>query len=486
MEHTGRIAEPPHPLVRRLLFEDRLSDELEHDLPFMCQIDRAHVVMLAGCGIVGRQAAAEMLDTIDKLEAQAFAPLRGRPAPRGLYLLYEDYLIERTGTQAGGMLHAGRSRNDLGATALCLRLRAPFADLLKAALGLEATLLGRARRCARVPMPLYTHFQAALPVTLGHYLVGTAVALDRDVEGLLAAGAGLRRCPLGAAAGGGTTLPIDPRRTARLLGFDEPVHNSIDAVASRDTVLRLLAAAAVLGVTLSRLATDLLLWSSREFGFLHLPDEAVGSSSAMPQKRNPFVLEHVQGRGSTPVGGFVAAASAMRSTPFTNSIAAGREAVEHVWKALADTTTAARLARFVVARARPVEREMQGRAEAGNVTATAMAEALVADAHVPFRTAHRVVGELVRSANGDAAAVECEVVRLLREHGVDASPSAFAPEEVVARARGLGGPAAGPAAAAFDTARARWASRIAETRAFARRWAEGRRELADAVEELTA
>jgi argininosuccinate lyase len=486
MEHTGRIAKPPHPLLRRLLFEEQLPKELEHDLPLMCQIDRAHMVMLAGCGIVDRRAAAAVLHAIDELEAQAFAPLSARPAPRGLYLLYEDYLIERTGAEAGGMLHAGRSRNDLGATALCLRLRAPFVDLLKTALGLEATLLARARRYACVPMPLYTHFQAALPVTLGHYLLATAGALDRDVEGVLAAGAGLRRCPLGAAAGGGTTLPIDPEWTAGLLGFDEPVRNSIDAVASRDTVLRLLAAAAVLGVTLSRLAADLLLWSSREFGFLDLPDEAVGSSSAMPQKRNPFVLEHVQGRGATPLGAFVAAASAMRSTPFTNSVAAGREAVRHVWEALADTATAARLARLVVARARPVEGEMRARAEAGNVTAPAMAESLVADACVPFRTAHRMVGELVRNANGEAAAVEGGVVRLLREHGVDTSPSAFTPKEVIARARGPGGPAAGSAAAAFDAARVRWASRVGEARAFELRWAEGRRELARAVEELTA
>ena len=164
-------------------------------------------------------------------------------------------------------------------------------------------------------MPGYTHYQAAVPTTYGHHLGGVAGAIDRDLEALAAASAGLDTSPLGAGVGHGTTQPIAPVRTAALLGFERPAPHSLDAVASRDVVLRLLAAAAVLGVTASRLAADLLLWTTAEFAFLELPDELVGSSSAMPQKRNPFLLEHVKGRSARAAGAFVAAATAMHASP---------------------------------------------------------------------------------------------------------------------------------------------------------------------------
>src|SRR5205823_6718531 len=137
-----------------------------------------------------------------------FAALRDRAAPRGLYLLYESYLIEQLGARAGGVLHTARSRNDLNATILRLRLRGPYLRLLREALRLQAVLLSRARRFSGVVMPIYTHFQAALPVTYGHYLAGVAQALERDIAGLIALADDLNRCPLGAGAVGGTSLPI--------------------------------------------------------------------------------------------------------------------------------------------------------------------------------------------------------------------------------------------------------------------------------------
>src|SRR6185369_13149244 len=163
---------------------------------------------------------------------------------------------------------------------------------------------------ADVTMPVYTHYQAAVPITYGHYLTGVGFALSRDIAGLMSVIADLNACPLGAGAVSGTSLPIDPARTAGLLGFDQPVPHSIDAVASRDVILRLLSAAAILGVSLSRVASDLLLWTSVEFGFLTVPDTLAGSSSMMPQKRNVYMLEHVEGRSAAALGAFVHAAAA--------------------------------------------------------------------------------------------------------------------------------------------------------------------------------
>src|SRR5262249_17458275 len=202
------------------------------------------------------------------------------------------------------------ARNDLNATVLRIRLRQPILRLLSESLRLQAVLLRRARKFRRIVMPAYTHYQAAVPVTYGHYLAGVAGALERDILGLIEGSRELDFCPLGAGSVGGTTLPIDQQRTASLLGFSGPVLHSIDAVASRDIVTRMLAAISILGITLSRLAADLLLWTTSEFGFLKLPDRLVGSSSMMPQKRNPFILEHVQGRSAAAIGAFVAAATA--------------------------------------------------------------------------------------------------------------------------------------------------------------------------------
>ena len=262
---------------------------------------------------------------------------------------------------------------------------------------LHAVLLSAARRHRHVLMPVYTHFQAAMPVTYGYYLVGVAHALGRDLSALRHAVTGLDRSPLGAGAVAGTNLPIRPARTAKLLGFEEPPAHAIDAVASRDVPLRVLAAAAGAALTIGRLGTDLQLWSTVEFDFVRFPEHLVGGSSAMPQKRNAFLLEHIKAAAGLAIGAWTAAATTVKSTPFTNSIEVGTEAVAAVWPGLRAVADATLLAQVTVSGARPVPERMAERAEQGFVTATALANELVA-AGVPFRAAHHRVGAAVRAA----------------------------------------------------------------------------------------
>lgn len=480
MDDTGRIRRPLSPTARRIVFGQPSPGPSE--LALISQVDRAHLVMLAEQRLVDPAAAAAVLAEIERLRAGRFAALQGAEPRRGIYLLYEDWLAGRLGERRAGVLRTGRSRNDLNATVLALRLRPPVERLLAEVVRLQAVLLARARRYAGTVMPAYTHYQPAVPTTYGHHLGGVAGALDRDLEALAAAAAGLDTSPLGAGTGHGSALPIAPARTAVLLGFERPAPHALDAVASRDLVLRLLAAAAVLGVTVSRLAADLLLWTTAEFSFLDLPDELVGSSSAMPQKRNPFLLEHVKGRSARSAGAFVAAATAMHATPFANSVAVGTEGCAGVVEALDATADSVTLLRLVVSGARPRPEIMLARAAAGETTATARAERLMAEQGLSFREAHRLVG-------GALTAVPLtEPDRL--PSGTPVGPqerpidlAGLEPEDVARAAVFGGGPGAPPP---LDDLRRRRAEAAAVMAQRVRRWRRAEADLAAAVAAVVA
>jgi argininosuccinate lyase len=241
-------------------------------------------------------------------------------------------------------------------------------------------------------------------------------------------------CPLGAGAAGGTSVPIDSERTAELLGFARGVVHSVDAVASRDVVLRILSAATILGVTLSRVGKDLQLWSTAEFGLISFPDSFVGSSSMMPQKRNAFVLEHLLGRSSFPAGALMAAVTAMHGVPFTNSISAGTEGIRPLWAALDDTTQSLIFATVAIRKAEPQPERMYARAVDGHSVATELANHLVLHEGLAFRTAHRQVGQLVNSAISRHEPLADTAGQMM------ADTEWLGPSQVVARTRYGGGP----------------------------------------------
>jgi argininosuccinate lyase len=482
MEDTGRIHKSLTPSAHRIVFGDAArtnNTELFH----LTQVDKAHLVMLAECAILQREGACALIGGIDDLRRTDFAPLRDAKAVRGIYLLYETYLIEKLGVAVGGILQTARSRNDLNATILRLQLRAPFSLLLKETLRLQAVLLRRAHIYSALTMPAYTHYQAAVPVTYGHYLAGIATAVGRDVESLLSLSDVINLCPLGAGAVGGTSFPIDTARTASLLGFASSSLNSFDAVASRDVVLRILACAAVMGVTLSRLCGDLLLWTTVEYGFISLPDQLVGSSSMMPQKRNPFLIEQAQGRSSHALGAFVGAASAMHGTPFTNSVAVGTEAVSQMWPALQALTESVTLLRLVVDGARPNAARMLERATEGYTTATELANRLVVEGRRPFRAAHREVGKIVTYAAEHGVALETAAKDLLDEE-LHNSLQGLDPATVGRTALFGGGP--GPAAlhACLAGLLATWSAQMRLSRTITAAWAEVETRLTEAQEHL--
>ena len=469
-ENTGRIRAALVPSARSILFERDLSEQIQNDLADICRVDFAHIIMLVESGIVKASTGKRLLSAITDLLRARFSPLDGRPAPRGMFLLYENYLIEKEGSEVGGVLQSGRSRNDLNATLLKLRLRRPYGVLLRSILRLQAVLIGRARRYSEICMPAYTHGQAAEPITYGHYLNGVAQALNRDLAALDYVVQDMDVCPLGSGAVAGSSLPIRPSRTAELLGFSDVTLNSVDAVASRDVALRLLSVLAICGCTLSRIATDLLQWSTAEFQFLSFPDELVGSSSAMPQKRNPFILEHIQGRSASPLGIFVSAAGATRSTPFTNSIAVGTESVRYLLTAVGDMVDSADLLRLAIAGARPNREQMEQRAESGLTSATAVANILVSTHGMDFRSAHRLVGEMVTEG---LAKGRRTIGEILSDYPnlFDLDFDATYPPSVARRTENGGGPGPASFARCLSTLQTNWKAYAEIRKSRLRKWA---------------
>lgn len=478
MSAAGRLRRPVAPEIAAILFADRSGEEgsaTRVELELISEVDRAHLVMLGDAALVPAQTVTALLREIDRLRHERFEAVVAAPRPRGVFLAYENALIERLGMDVGGVLHAGRSRNDLNATTQRLRARGACHDLATELLVLIETLLARAREHADTVMPAYTHYQVAMPITVGHYLLAVAWAALRNVRALEHANEEIDLSPLGAGAGGGTTLAIDTARTASLLGFAGTMPNTIEAVASRDYVLSLLAAAAQIGVLLGRVATDLLLWTTEEVGLVRLPDDLVGSSSMMPQKRNPFVLEHIQGRSCAAAGAFMSAVGAMSGAPFTNSVAVGTEGTRNLAAAMRETAETVILLRLVITGMVPDPDRMRERALSGYANAAAVAEALV-QSGTPFRRAHGEVGSLVREVynigGGPLDGVDGLPADMLAAARANSSPAS-----VVQRSTLPGGPS--PAAVQASLAEAGAVARDCAARLKQRseRWRQARADL---------
>jgi len=485
MTDTGMLKSAIAPEIAAILFADRSDEDhggARSELELISEVDRAHLVMLHGAGLVPVPVAGALVREIDRLRLERFDAVVAAPRPRGLFLAYEGELIERLGIEVGGVLHSGRSRNDLNATTQRLRARVACSDAAGGLLWLVQTLLGRAREHATTVMPAYTHYQIAMPITVGHYLTAVAWAGLRNVRALLHAGDETDLSPLGAGAGGGTTLALDVTRTASLLGFAGLIPNTIEAVASRDYVLQLLGAATQIGVLLGRVATDLLLWTTEEVGFVYLPDDLVGSSSMMPQKRNAFVLEHIQGRSCAAAGAFVSAAGAMSAAPFTNSVAVGTEGTRNLMLTMRETVETVRLLQLVIAGMIPNPERMHARAVAGYSNATAVAEALVA-AGVPFRQAHAEVGALVRQAY-DAGRAPLESVAGLSAQMEAAVGANDSPADVVQRSALPGGPSEASLQASIEQAQDMAQGCRADLERRGERWRNARADLDDACAAL--
>lgn len=436
LHDTGRIKLTLDPEASAIVFDPDLRRAVSGEVPFYAEIDRAQAIMLERVGLIERGFIKKVIVELDRLQAEDFQSLAAVPSPRGSYLAYEDYLRSVIGKEASN-LHLGRSRNDINATVLKLKLRKPYQELVGELLELLQVLCGLARAHLATTFPLHTHRQAALPSTLAHHLVAFAEAFSRDLDALLAVHPLLNQSCLGAGAGGGTTLPILPELTAKLLGFASSPVNSIDSVASRDLVLRLLAGSAVLGSNLSRVAETLLLWLG-DAELASLPDELVGSSSAMPHKRNPFLLELVQGKSGAVVGSLVAAITGMHSTPFTNCAAVGTEAARHVEAGIDNVTRSVRIMKLCFSRLTVDQDAARAMLDRSFVNAMELATLLTVTTGLDFRSAHNEVGRSVTTAIEHGTS---SLVAIMPIGGISDPEVSLSPDVIAKTARAGGGSA---------------------------------------------
>ena len=390
---SGRFREPVDERVKRFSasvdFDRRLARQ---DIA----ASLAHARMLARAGIIKKadltaieRGLARIRREIDKGE---FA---WSVDAEDVHLNIERRLTALVG-EAGKRLHTARSRNDQVATDLRLWLREEIDALDKLFIGLLRALIGQAERHAALVMPGFTHLQVAQPVTFGHHLLAYVAMLERDRERLAQCRGRVNQLPLGAAALAGTSFPIDRASVAKELEFEGVSENSMDAVADRDFAIEFCACAAIAMMHLSRLAEELVLWSSPRYGFVRLPERYSTGSSIMPQKKNPDVPELVRGKTGRVFGSLVALLTLMKGQPLAYN-KDNQEDKEPLFDAVDTLKDCVAIFTGLVQGLTPVPRAMRAALAEGHATATDLADYLVRKG-VAFRDAHEVVARAVREA----------------------------------------------------------------------------------------
>ena len=413
---------------------------------------RAHCDMLAAQGIISSEDAAAILGALTQIEAEIEAgEFSFSRSLEDIHLNIEARLTDMIGP-AAGRLHTARSRNDQVATDFRLFVRDSLDHLAAQTTALMRALAQQAETHAALIMPGFTHLQPAQPVTYGHHLLAYVEMLSRDRGRFADARARLNQSPLGAAALAGTSFPIDRHATASALGFDAPTANSIDSVSARDFALEALSAMSICATHLSRLAEEIVIFASPDFGFLVLPDAFSTGSSIMPQKRNPDAAELVRAKTGRIIGALTGLFIVMKGLPLAYSKDM-QEDKEGVFNALDSLSLCLAAMTGMIETLTPAPARMLAAAGKGFSTATDLADWLVRQADVPFRDAHHITGALVALAEkngcdladlalGDMQNVDAritdDVYSVLSVENSVASRTSFggtAPENVRAAAR---------------------------------------------------
>ena len=358
---------------------------------------RAHAAMLAAVGVITAADEAAIQDGLNRIEAEiAGGEFPFRDEFEDIHMNIEARLRELIGP-AAGRLHTARSRNDQVALDVRLWTREACDRAVQRLRALQRALLAQAEAHADAVMPGFTHLQPAQPVTFGHHLMAYVEMFGRDAGRFADARARMNECPLGAAALAGSPFPIDREMTAKALGFERATGNSMDSVAARDFALESLAAAAICATHLSRLAEEIVIWTTPQFGFITLSDAFTTGSSIMPQKRNPDAAELVRAKAGRITGALTSLLIVMKGLPLTYSKDMQEDKLP-LFEAFDALDLALAAMAGMAADLAPVRERMAAAAGGGFSTATDLADWLVRTLDLPFREAHHVTGSVVKRA----------------------------------------------------------------------------------------
>ncbi|MCV0430547.1 argininosuccinate lyase [Nitrosopumilus sp.] len=355
---------------------------------------QAHALMLFEKNIITKNDAKKILSALENLKNEKFDASSGA---EDIHELIETLVIKKAGMASGGKMHTARSRNDQVVLDIRMKIRDDINIVCNCLLDTIEALVSVAKNHQKTIMPLYTHLQQAQAGLFSHYLLAHADVLTRDFERLYGTFDRINQSPLGAGPVGGTSIPIDRYSTAKMLGFDGLVENSIDATSTRDFVAEYVAMISILMTNLSKIAEDFVIWSTSEFSFIELSDEFTSPSSVMPQKKNPDILELTRGKTSEIIGNLTAILTTVKG------LASGygrdlQQVKSSIWSTSKISISALLILKSILLTLKVNEKQMKKVTEASNLIALDIAEKLVQEG-IPFRVTHKISGTLVQLAH---------------------------------------------------------------------------------------
>ena len=456
---SRRLKEPLAKEICEHIYGPRLARDFTKQFAYLTEVNKAHLLMLHKTGLVSPEVARKLANGLLQMEAEGPTAVELDPAKEDPYFNYEAKLMSITGRDVGGRLHMARSRNDMAATIDRMRTRSIVLDVIEAIGRVRRVALNGASEYKNVVMPGYTHLQPAQPITFGFYLSAVAEALGRDMDRLQGALPRIDAMPLGAGALAGTRFPIDRSVTAKGLGFKTLVHNTLDAVASRDFAWEAMSAMSIVALTWGRVAQDFYVWCTPEFGLVSFPDRVASTSSIMPQKKNPAVLEYLKGKSSHVIGLLTTSLNTVKGTHFTHTGDGSRESMRSFWECSEETLRCLSLLELILGTVEPKRQNMMQRVRFDFLAATDLADGLVSEGGLSFRDAHHVVGGLVRLAMDSGVSANDLTSEMLDRASVDVIGTAIDWSEEKLRkyldpiasvnARSNGGPAPSEVASAI-------------------------------------
>ncbi len=381
--------------VIKYLFSPSIQDELLHIFPYMMKVNKVHMIMLGEQGIVQKSDVKQILAALVEMEKNGTEELQIDPSIEDLYYNIEQNLISNIGIEIAGKMHTARSRNDLAASTSKMAMRKAVLHLLDLLIEMRTLFLEIAQKHTNTVMPAYTHFQAAQPITLAHYLSACCSAFERDYCRLFRAFQNLNHSPLGAGAIAGTGFNIDRELPARLLGFDGVAENTVDAIATKDYILEILSSLCIFMTTLSRISQDFYTWSTFEFNMIEIEDSIAATSSIMPQKKNPITFEHIKGKAAHVYGALMSSLAVLKNTPLTHTRDVARESLHYFFDALYEVEAAISLTNATFRNMRIKPNAMLQSVERSFSCTTDLADFLVVKEQISFRESHQIVGKMI-------------------------------------------------------------------------------------------